>query len=73
MLVGGAARHFLYRVFAQDVVSATASPGSATADRKRDAEPAEDDAAAGEDRHSSGFAFAAAIRAKRAACRLRTT
>jgi hypothetical protein len=65
MLVAGPARHFLYRVFAQRLATAT-SAGSAVADRKRDAAPADHDRSSRKNRNSAGFAFAAAIRAKRA-------
>ena len=57
---------FCHWVFAQNLVSAAASAGPTTADRKRNADAAEDYAAAGENGHTPGFAFAAAIRAERA-------
>ncbi len=44
-----------------------AGAGAPFADRKRNAEPTRDHAAAGEDRPAAGFALAAALRAERAA------
>jgi hypothetical protein len=67
MLDGDPAHHLLYGVFAQDLVSATASPGTPAADRKRDADPAQDYATTREVRYSPGFALAAAVGANRAA------
>jgi hypothetical protein len=73
MLGGDLAHYLLYCVFAQELVSATASPGSAAADRKRDTDPAQGNATTREVGYSVGFALASAVSANRTVAATATT